>query len=90
MQTACSEDAPEGRAKFYPFGLKSGPKEAPIYDPTVFWLPNRECVKDMVLSTGFVDLKVISTDDFISIALQAKAPRQQPGEAPDEMKAPWS
>jgi tRNA (mo5U34)-methyltransferase len=90
MQTATCEDSVDPQARFFPFGLPSGPKEAPIYDPTVFWLPNRECVKAMVQSSGFVNPQVISTNDFISISMKAQSPVQQRGEAPDENKAPWS
>ncbi len=71
MQTAIHEDPAYSAvpfAKFHPFGIPSGPAEAPVYDPTVFWLPNRECVKAMTLSAGFTDVEVISADPSISIA----------------------
>src|SRR5712692_6903868 len=56
-------------AKFHPFGLQSGPPENPLCDPTVFWLPNAECVRAMVTHAGFQDIETISTDPQISIVV---------------------
>lgn len=76
-------------AKFHPFGLKSGPPENPQWDPTVFWLPNAECVRAMVAHAGFLDIETISTDPKISIVVRARSPIHAIGEAPDQTKAPW-
>ena len=76
-------------AKFHPFGLQSGPPENPLCDPTVFWLPNAECVRAMVTHAGFQDIETISTDPQISIVVRARSPIQTRGEAPDQTKAPW-
>lgn len=76
-------------AKFHPFGLSSGPKENPIWDPTVFWLPNAECVRAMVEHAGFQDIQTLSTDPKVSIVVSGRSPVQALGEAPDQSKAPW-
>ena len=76
-------------AKFHPFGLKSGPAENPQWDPTVFWLPNAECVRAMVAHAGFQDIETISTESKIGIVVRARSPLQTIGEAPDQTKAPW-
>jgi len=77
-------------AKFHPLGLNSGPPENPEWDPTVFWLPNAECVKAMVAHTGFENIETVSTDPKISIVVRARSPVQARGQAPDQTKAPWS
>lgn len=76
-------------AKFHPFGLQSGPPENPVWDPTVFWLPNGECVRAMVAHAGFLDIETISTDPKINIVVRATSPKQEMGTAPDQSKAPW-
>lgn len=97
LQTAIEEEeaiTDTAWAKFHPHGKSSGPASAgddeELFDPTVFWLPNRECVKAMVDSAGFVDLEVLCTDPFVSIVLKARSPVIAKGKPPDEMKAPWS
>lgn len=74
-------------AKFYPFGRPSGPDNS-IHDPTVFWVPNVECARDMLLSTGFQDVEAISRPPA-QLVFRAKSPNQAPGRAPDEAKVPW-
>lgn len=97
LQTAVEEEeaiSDTAWAKFYPRGKGSGPASAggdeELFDPTVFWLPNRQCVKAMVESAGFVDQEVLCTDPFVSIVLKARSPVVANGKPPDEMKAPWS
>jgi tRNA (mo5U34)-methyltransferase len=77
-------------AKFHPFGLESGPPEAPRWDPTVFWMPNSACVRAMIAHAGFDQIETISTNPTISIVVRARSPIQAPGQAPDHSKAPWS
>ncbi|MEP7288887.1 MAG: DUF1698 domain-containing protein [Chloroflexota bacterium] len=92
LQTAIYEDAHVSSipmAKFHPFGMQSGTDKT-LYDPTVFWLPNRECVKALTLSAGFQKIEVISTNDYVSIVLRAQSPVIAPAIRPDENKAPWS
>ena len=92
VQTLSGElsEAPDvPHARFYPFGMQSGSKENPLFDPTVFWVPNVACVKAMVQSVGFVDV-VARTHPTVSCVLQARAPHVAPGKAPDQLKAPWS
>jgi tRNA (mo5U34)-methyltransferase len=76
-------------ARFYPFGIrhKSGPAMEEIWDKTVFWVPNHECAKDMLLSIGFRDVEIICTRPLV---LRAQSPTIVPGKAPDAEKAPWS
>jgi tRNA (mo5U34)-methyltransferase len=76
-------------ARFYPSGMESGPKEKPSFDPTVFWVPNVACVAGMARSAGFVDVEG-RADRHVSCVLRARAPRIEPGKAPDQRTAPWS
>ena len=92
LQTAIHEepglsDTPFSR--FHPFGIRSG-KDGEHYDPTVFFLANRACVKAFTESAGFDDVDVFCTDDAVSIVLSAKGPVQAPGVAPNQETAPWS
>ena len=97
MQTLIHED-PElvdtSMAKFYPQGHQSGPKDESdndeFFDPTIFWVPNRTCVAALVHSAGFEDIERVTDDPSIPFVLRAKSPVIAPGEAPDQMKAPWS
>jgi len=76
-------------ARFYPAGMQSGPQEAPMFDPTVFWVPNVACVAAMVTSVGFVDVDA-SAHPKVSCVLQARAATPARGRAPDQRTAPWS
>jgi len=76
-------------ARFYPSGMESGPKEKPLFDPTVFWVPNVACVTGMVRSVGFVDVEG-RADRNVSCVLQARTTSIAPGKAPDQRTAPWS
>jgi len=75
-------------AKFHPFGMQSGTREKPMFDPTVFWLPNAECAWAMVSHVGFQNVETLSTK--AGVVLRAQSPVKAPGQRPDEMKAPWS
>ena len=79
-------------ARFYAHGRDSGPDAEgnPLLDPTIFWVPNRECVRAMTDCAGFVGIETISENDFVSIVLRAKSPVQEKGQGPDLMTAPWS
>lgn len=77
-------------ARFYPQGIKSGPPEDPQFDPTVFWVPNRECVRAMMESAGFEEIEIVTDDPKLPFVLRARSPRQAKGEPPDQTKAPWS
>jgi tRNA (mo5U34)-methyltransferase len=95
LQTAVHEEPTVSSipmAKFHPRGMQSGPDEQgrPHFDPTVFWLPNRECVRALVECAGFVDIDTLSEDDRISIVLRASSPIQKDGSPPDQKAAPWS
>jgi tRNA (mo5U34)-methyltransferase len=92
LQTAIHEDpnlVDTPMAKFHPFGMRSGPN-GELFDPTVFWLPNRACTKAMTESAGFSNVAVVTAGDRVSIVLSADSPSPAPGQAPDEMTAPWS
>jgi tRNA (mo5U34)-methyltransferase len=92
LQTAVHEDpafTDTPMAKFHPFGMKSGPN-GEMFDPTVFWLPNRACTRALTESAGFHDVSVVSADDRVSIVLSATSPTQAAGKAPNEDTAPWS
>jgi len=74
-------------AKFYPFGVQSGPNKE-IHDPTVFWIPNAEGAKAMLLSTGFRDVERLAHPS--TLVFRAQSPTKSPGRPPDSNKAPWS
>jgi tRNA (mo5U34)-methyltransferase len=91
VQTANFENEALGgnsAAEFHPFGIQSGPPEAPLFDPTVFWVPNAACVRDMMAHVGFVDIEGGHTATTGAV-FRAEAPAKSPGAAPDQMKAPW-
>jgi tRNA (mo5U34)-methyltransferase len=95
LQTAIHEDpnvSDTPMAKFCPHGVQSGPDEdgKPLFDPTVFWLANRECVRAMTDSIGFVDIETVSERDDVGVVVAARSPIQGVGEPPDQAKAPWS
>jgi tRNA (mo5U34)-methyltransferase len=91
IQTANYEDSTLGDlsvAKFHPFGIQSGPADNPTFDPTVFWLPNAACVRDMLRHTGFVNINKLST--IPGVVFEADAPHRSAGTPPDQSTAPWS
>jgi tRNA (mo5U34)-methyltransferase len=91
MQTStCAEDGDKAMAEFHPFGIKSGPPENPIYDPTCFWFPNNACCKAMLEHVGFKDVEQISPNAPVGGVFRARAAVQQQGCAPKEATAPWS
>ncbi len=93
MQTAGMVEIPNQEnialAQFHPRGIQSGTAENPMFDPTVFWLPNVECTRALVNHVGFQNVDVLSTDKAGTI-LRAQSPTKLPGQRPDETKAPWS
>lgn len=91
LQTANFEDealGDESAAKFHPFGIQSGTAEQPHFDPTVFWIPNGACIRDMLLHVGFVDVEELNQS--AGAVFRATAPVRSPGIPPDQSKAPWS
>lgn len=64
-------------AKFHPHGVQSGPSEEgkPLFDPTVFWLPNRECVRALTDCAGFEEIETLWEDEDVSIVLRARSPK---------------
>jgi tRNA (mo5U34)-methyltransferase len=90
MQTYSFEDSErvESAAQFHPFGIKSGPPENPIHDPTVLWVPNAACARDMLLHVGFTDVQGGPTP--AAAVFSATAPVRSPGVGPDWSKAPFS
>jgi len=92
MQTHSFENDGLGDASaslFYPFGIESGPPEARVFDPTVFWVPNAACVAAMLAHVGFVNVEGGETPTTAAV-FRADAPNQSKGMAPDQSKAPWS
>jgi tRNA (mo5U34)-methyltransferase len=78
----------ESAAKFHPFGIESGPAEKPVWDHTVFWIPNSACIRDMLLHVGFVNVECLNHD--AGAVFRAEAPVRGKGVAPDQKHAPWS
>ena len=92
LQTADMEIAAEGDvplARFYPFGMRSGPADSPRHDPTVFWVPNAACARAMVEHSGFQDVELLPSQN-VGVVLRAEPHSQAPGVQPDQAKAPWS
>jgi tRNA (mo5U34)-methyltransferase len=91
LQTADFEDPALGSiaaSKFYPFGVRSGPTDKPSFDPTVFWIPNAACVRDMLRHVGFTDIEQLSK--VPGLVFRAQVPKRSVGTPPDQSKAPWS
>ena len=95
LQTAIHEEpglSHQPMAKFHPHGMESGPEEEGkrLFDPTIFWLPNRECVRALIDSAGFVKIETITEDEDAPFVVRAQSPLIEKGVAPDQTKAPWS
>jgi tRNA (mo5U34)-methyltransferase len=91
LQTNGFEDPALGDsscARFYPRGIQSGPPDKPVFDVTVFWMPNSSCVRDMMNHVGFVDVEKISTR--AGFVFCGQVPTRSDGIPPDKTKAPWS
>lgn len=92
LQTASMEIDSHGDvplARFYPFGMPSGPPDKPSFDPTVFWMPNAACTRALVEHSGFRDIEMLSTNK-VGVVLRAQAPTIAASAGPDQVKAPWS
>src|SRR5258708_36695554 len=89
LQTATWEHpaVEEPVAYFTPFGMRSGPNDS-LYDPAVFWRPNRACVTAMVMSAGFENADIGSTGPKVSLVLSAQSPTQKAGYPPIARKTP--
>ena len=46
-------------AHFLEHGLLSGPKNNPIQDSTVIWLPNAACIRSMLAQVGMVNIEQV-------------------------------
>jgi hypothetical protein len=93
MQTLVNDDPAYGDqsvAKFYPFGIESGPADNRQHDPTVFWVPTPECTRNLVRAAGFVDVQDVTCETGKPYVLRARSTTIEPGTPPDPMKAPWS
>lgn len=77
-------------AVFHPFGIESGPPENRQHDPTVFWVPTRECTKNLVRAAGFHDVDDVTSEVGKPYVLRARSADVKPGLAPDPLTAPWS
>lgn len=75
-------------AKFHPCGIQSGTPEKPMFDPTVFWLPNAECVRAMLKHVGFHQINTLTEN--VGVVVRAQQPVKTSGFPPDQTKAPWS
>jgi tRNA (mo5U34)-methyltransferase len=91
LQTHGFEDPAVGdqsMTQFHPFGIESGPPENRSWDPTVFFIPNGACIRDMLKHCGFEGVKHIPGP--AGHVFRAEAPLKSRGEAPDQNKAPWN
>ncbi len=91
LQTANFENEALGdnsAAEFHPFGIESGPADNRSFDPTVFWVPNAACVRDLMLHVGFVNVE--GGNIFpVGAVFRGEVPTATKGTPPDQMKAPW-
>jgi tRNA (mo5U34)-methyltransferase len=91
MQTAiCANTSDTPMAEFHPFGIKSGPPEAPTHDPTCFWFPNPACCVAMLEHVGFTEITRVHPESTAGAIFRAEAKIRDKGKAPDQMTAPWS
>lgn len=95
IQTATWEDPAhhdEPLVRFHPRGIDSGPGESgkPLFDPTVFWVPNRAAVLAMLEHVGMQEVHVVSDEPTVSIVAGARSGHPGTGTRPDPMTAPWS
>jgi tRNA (mo5U34)-methyltransferase len=91
MQTAISDDPVDvPRAEFHPFGIKSGPPEKPVHDPTCFWFPNVACCAAMLEHVGFQQVEHLATEAPVGAVFRATAARPAKGAAPDKATVPWA
>ncbi len=66
LQTRTFESAAlsnEPVARFRRGGVRSGPPDNPIHDPTVVWEPNKACIRDMLLHVGLVSVEQVPNSD---------------------------
>jgi len=75
-------------AKFHPSGMQTATPEKSMYDPTVIWLPNTECVRAMLSHVGFQQIEILT--EQVGVVVRAQKSDKAPGKRPDETKAPWS
>jgi tRNA (mo5U34)-methyltransferase len=82
IQTLARPAGTEAAALFLKDGIMSGPTYEQC-DPTVFFVPNQQCVVDMLEQTGFTDVKVLMPDTSdVGVVASACAPSPSPGRAP--------
>ena len=75
-------------ARFNPFGVQSGPPEKPVWDRTVFWVPNAECARDMLAHVGYADIEGGYTP--AGVVFRASVAEPSKGVSPDPKTAPWA
>lgn len=74
-------------AKFYRAGIQSGKAEKPLFDRSVFWVPNAACIRDMLLHVGFTDVEQISHE--AGAVFRANVPNPSVGAIPNFETVPW-
>ena len=92
LQTATMEIPSEvdiPLARFYPFGMPSGPAEKQWFDRTVLWMPNEKCTLALVEHAGFQDVELLTSSN-VGAVVRAQAPSIAPAVKPNQAKAPWS
>ena len=90
MQTAISADTSDTPlAEFHPHGVKSGPSDKPVRDPTCVWFPNAACCVAMLEHLGFKESERLLTDAPVGGVFRAKAATQTKGAPPIPEKTMW-
>ncbi|NTI22368.1 DUF1698 domain-containing protein [Rhizobium rhizogenes] len=74
--------------EFHPRGLMSGTKENPLYDGTVFFMPNGAALKGMMEHVGFDNIEFISKN--AGWVFHAEVKNKFAGAAPDPATVPGS
>lgn len=90
VQSASFEDKLLGdasMARFYPTGIQSGTADKPLFDRTVFWIPNAACIRDMLLHVGFRDVELLSQE--AGAVFRAGVPNSSAGTLPNFEGVPW-
>ncbi len=62
LQTLSIESVAMGnvpQARLYPDGVESGPKDQPVRDRSVVWVPNAACVRGLIERAGFQRIEMV-------------------------------
>lgn len=89
LQTFASPLGDESaKASFYKKGIMSGPNKK-RWDPSVFFVPNTQCVLDLMENAGFVNVEALLPDTS-RVGVVARGLVENPTEGrPTKLLTPW-